>query len=185
MNSVLQKEPVLYNCSFSRPLRSGRGFSPTETVGGSTDPGVPAGGRKSGTLTTDPGEPGADSGLPDFPSGAGAADLVLRFGIVKPEGLNFEKNPSGFFGAGGWSGIRWPLRSGSAGEPARTRKNHNVPFGVQVRSLRKISGERAMNRSAAGSSAISGSSHSGDQMQVSSSVSRPCGSCLPKQEDAG
>jgi hypothetical protein len=78
-----------------------RGFSPTETVGGSTDSGVPAGRRKSGTLTIDPGEPGADSGLPDFPSGAGAAGLVLRFGT------------------GGWSGISWPLRSSSARELAR------------------------------------------------------------------
>ena len=63
-------------------------------------------------LTAYPGEPGADSGLPDFSAGAGAADFFLRCGT------------------GGWSGISWPLRSSSAREFARTRKNRNVPLGV-------------------------------------------------------
>jgi hypothetical protein len=96
MGSVWQKEPFLQNHTLSQPLLSGRVFSPSkspldsspppglmtcrksETVGGSTDSGVTAGGRKSGTLTADLGEPGADSGSPVFPSGLGQPAFSRR-----------------------------------------------------------------------------------------------------------
>jgi hypothetical protein len=130
MSSFWQTEPYLQYHSRSPPLLSGSRFSPTETVSGSTGSGVHTGRRKSGSFTAYPGEPGTDSGSPYFPTGAGPAVALLRSGTMKPGGLNFEKNSSGFFLAGGWSGISRPLRSSSAREFARTRKNPNVPFGV-------------------------------------------------------
>jgi hypothetical protein len=86
--------------------------------------------RNAGTLTADPGEPGRESGSPDFPARAGPAGAFFLFGTVKPGQLNFEKFFSGFFETDGWSGINRPLRLSSAREFARTRKNRNVPFGV-------------------------------------------------------
>jgi len=130
MNSFWQTEPYLHYHSRSQPLLSGRVFSTTEPVSGSTGSGVHAGRRKSGSFTAYPGEPGTVSGSPDFPAGAGPAGAFFQFGTVKPGGLKFEKNFSGFFETDGWSGISWPLRLSSVREFARTRKNRNVPFGV-------------------------------------------------------
>jgi hypothetical protein len=130
MSAFWQTEPYLQYHSRSPPLHSRRAFSPTENVGGSTVLGVHTRRGNTTTHTADPGEHCTDSGLPDFPVGAGPAGAFLHFGTIKPGELNFEKIFSGFFETDGWSGISWPLRSSSAREFARTRKNRNVPLGV-------------------------------------------------------
>ena len=115
---VWQKEPDLHNHSPSPPLLSGKVFSPKVAVGGLTYSGPAAGRRSTGTCTADPGEPGADSGPPDFSAQAGLAGAAgFAAGIVRA-------------GTGGWPGSGFPDRSSSTSEFSSTRKNRNVPLGV-------------------------------------------------------